>query len=69
MSDKVRENKLRRMAARQRVVISKSRTRDPRAADFGRFMLTDSSHSTVLVGGDPHAYSATLDEIEAWLTR
>lgn len=69
MSDKVRENRLRRMADRQRVVIHKSRTRDPRAVDYGGFMIIDGDSNSVLIGGDPYPYSATLDDIEAWLNR
>lgn len=69
MSDKVRENRLRRMAERQRVIIHKSRTRDHRAADFGGFMLIDGDSNSAILGADPFPYSASLDDIEAWLTR
>lgn len=69
MSDKVRENRLRRMAERQRVIVQKSRTRDPRAVDFGGFMLIDGDTNTAILGADPYPYSASLDDVEAWLNR
>ncbi len=37
--DKVRENRLRRMALRQGLVLRKSRRRDPRSIDYGLFWL------------------------------
>lgn len=67
--DKVRENRLRRMAQRQGYVLKKSRRRDPRAIDFDGYMLVDAAQNVGVVGYTPHAYSADLDEIEAFLTR
>ncbi len=57
------------MAARQRAILQKSRTRDERAADFGGYMLIDGDTNTVILGGTPYAFSSDLDEIEAWLLR
>lgn len=57
------------MAERQRTVLQKSRSRDVRAADYGGYMLVDGDTNAVILGGDPFAYSATLDEIEGWLLR
>lgn len=37
--EKVRENRLRRAATRQRVTLTKRRRLDPRAWDYGRFDL------------------------------
>ena len=37
--EKVRENRLRRMAERQGYALRKSRRRDPRALDYGEIML------------------------------
>lgn len=61
-AQKVRENRARRVAARQGYKLVKSRRRDPRALDFGRFVLI-SSTATV---DDAFADSAglTLDEVE-----
>lgn len=69
MSDKVRENRLRRMAERQGLQLLKSRRRDQRAIDFGGFMLIDPATNSVVMGADPIAFSATVDDVERWLTR
>jgi hypothetical protein len=47
--DKVRENRLRRMAERQGYILRKSRRRDPRAIDYGTWYLID-AHYNALVG-------------------
>lgn len=62
VSEKVRENRIRRMADRQELILRKSRRRDPRATDYGSYSLVTSNNALVL-GKRP-----TLDEIEAWLT-
>lgn len=68
-AEKIRENRLRRMAARQGFALLKSRRRDPRAYDFGTYMLTDHyTNSVVATGDDGRGYGLTLDEVEAWLT-
>jgi hypothetical protein len=67
--NKVKENRIRRMADRQGLRLEKSRRRDPRAIDYGGFMLVNVRKNFVLRGGEPFPYSATLDEIEACLTR
>jgi hypothetical protein len=63
MGDKIRENRLRRMAERQGLRLRKSRRRDPRALGYGTYDLVQDS--------DNHMVSPeqmTLDEIEQWLT-
>ncbi|MEU8220897.1 hypothetical protein AB0C47_34715 [Micromonospora taraxaci] len=62
-TDKVRENRLRRMADRQGLTLVKSRRRDPRALDFGVYWLADPSTSTMRTG----ERGLSLDEIEAYL--
>ena len=64
----MRENRIRRMAERQGYTLTKSRRRDPRAIDFGGFMLVDQRQNFAVLGGEPHAYSATLDDVETFLT-
>ena len=63
--DKIRENRLRRAAARQGLILRKSGRRDPRALDYGRFWLIDTPTRSVRIGGDR---GMTLDEIERILT-
>ena len=62
--EKVRENRLRRVAARRGLLLQKSRRRDPQALGYGRFMLVDTFTSKPVLGADPYAYSATLDDVE-----
>jgi len=63
----VKENRLRRMAERQGYRLQKSRRRDPRAVDYGGFMLIDIGKNFAVFGGNPFAYSASLDDIEHFL--
>ena len=67
---KVKENKLRRMADRQGLRLTKSRTRDPNGMDFGLYALID-----IQTGGATHpplagrwVHTLTLDEVEEHLT-
>lgn len=67
--DKVRANRLRRAAARQGLQLIKSRRRDPRALDYGGWMITEFSTNTVVVGATPREFSMSLDDVERYLTR
>lgn len=69
MNEKVQENRVRRLAARQGLQLLKSRRRDPLAIDFGGYMLTDAASNAVVAGGAPLPYSMSLDDAEAWVTR
>lgn len=60
-TEKVRENRLRRMAERQGYRLVKSRRRDPLATDFGTYTLEGAR-------GRPRG-PFSVDELEAWLTR
>ena len=64
VEEKVRENKLRRVAERRGFQIVKSRRKDPQAVDFGGYMLTDIRTNAVVLGSGAFAYSATLEDIE-----
>jgi hypothetical protein len=68
-SDKVRENRLRRMADRQGLEIQKSRRRDPRAIGYDRWLILDARTNAVVAGteGTPR-HGMTLDEVEAYLS-
>jgi hypothetical protein len=66
-SAKVRENRIRRIAARRGYQLLKSRRRDPKAYDFGGYMLADLQSGAAVFGSDPFAYAATLDEVETFL--
>lgn len=62
--EKVRENRLRRMADRQGFALTKSRRRDPRAADFGRYFIADARTNLLLTP----EFGLDLDDVERWLT-
>jgi hypothetical protein len=68
--EKVRENRLRRMADRQRLALHKNRTRDPRAHNFGLYWLRwidaanpENSHDAWV--GYPDGFH--IDQVEAFL--
>lgn len=64
---KVRENRLRRVAERQGLILSKSRRRDHLALDFGRWMILDRATQAVVAGADPRDYSLSTDDVEQYL--
>jgi hypothetical protein len=67
--DKVRENRMRRMADRQGMVLRKSGRRDPRAVDYGMYVLIDAATDAVVAGlSDAGRAAFTLDDAEAYLT-
>lgn len=68
MEDKVRENRLRRMAQRQGLRVIKSRRRDPRALDYGLYELVD-EHNHPTGWAWRSDYGATIDELEEYLTK
>jgi hypothetical protein len=70
MSKDVRENRLRRMADRQGLVLQRSRRRDPWALGFGTYQLIGKDgRNSVMDGGTDRGYGRSLDEIEGYLTR
>jgi hypothetical protein len=56
------------MAARQGLRLDKSRRRDPRAIDYGGYMIIELSTDTVTAGGQPRPYSLNIDDVERYLT-
>ncbi len=60
-AEKVRVNRLRRMAERQGYELHKKRRVDPRATDYGTFTLVPAK-------GKPREF-ASIGEVEAFLTR
>ena len=63
--DKIRENRLRRMAERQGLRLTKSRRRDRHATGYGTYQLVDgtASQADIAVGD----YGLDLDQIESQL--
>lgn len=67
--EKIRENRLRRMAERQGLRLEKSRRRDPRALEYGTYMLVaENTNTIVAAGNNDRGYGLSLDEIEETLT-
>lgn len=70
--EKVREDRLRRMARRQGLQLSKNPRRDPRAYDYGSYMLVNENNAVVAdFGWDRPGFpegESWLDDIEAYLT-
>jgi hypothetical protein len=68
-ADKARENRLRRVAARQGLNLMKSRARDPQAPDYGTYMLTDPATNFLVTSGLQTGYGLSLDDVERALHR
>ena len=67
--EKVHENKLRRMAQRQGLILQKSRRRDPNAHGYGLYALIDAGTGGVVHPAAPWGpHTMTLDDVENWLT-
>ncbi len=69
-AEKVRENRLRRMAVRQGLALEKSRRRDPRARDYGMYWLrwvdaVDPENTHDAWVGYPCGFD--IDQVEAFL--
>jgi hypothetical protein len=70
MGDKVRENRLRRMAERQGLTLHRLRRRDPLGLGYGTYWITRGTTETVVA---PRAWDGavgmTIDQVEKWLSR
>jgi hypothetical protein len=58
------EVRIRRSAERQGLQLHRSRRRDPRALDYGKYWLIDPTTRESIFGG---TYGKTLEEVESWL--
>jgi hypothetical protein len=65
---KIREDRVRRRAAAQGLRLAKSRSRTPRDPSYSGYMLVDAARNFVVLGGHPWAYSADLEDVEAYLS-
>ena len=68
-SDKVRENRLRRVAHRQGFRLWRSRRRDTRAIDYGLYAITtqDGGRGLIHPQGPNSIFALDLDEVEEYL--
>ena len=67
-AEKVRENRIRRMAERQGFRLVKSRRRDPFAVDFGRYRVETGDGIEATAFASTMGWGLTLDEVEKRLT-
>jgi hypothetical protein len=67
-AEKVRENRLRRMAERQGLTLVKSRRRDPRALDYGRWTVLEAASNRVVADEMDSPHGLTIKQVEAYLT-
>jgi hypothetical protein len=70
MDEKVRENRLRRMADRRGLRLERSRARDPQALTFGGYQLINlqTGGCDFGWGNAGRGFAASLDDIEKFLT-
>jgi hypothetical protein len=66
-SEKTRENRLRRLAARQGLEIMKSRSRTPESLEYGGYMIINRYRDSVVLGAYPHSFAMSLDDVEEYL--
>jgi hypothetical protein len=67
--EKIRENRLRRMAARQGLVLKKSARRDHLALDYGMYALVPVEHNLLGRGAVSGRFDMTIDQVEERLTQ
>jgi hypothetical protein len=58
------EARIRRMAARQGLLLARSRLRDPYALGYGTYMLVDQDTRAVVASGLPGGYGLSLDDVD-----
>ena len=67
--DEALESRLRGRATQQGLQVVKSRSRDPRALDYGMFMIVDLATKSAVAGELGTANALSLAEVEQYLTR
>lgn len=65
-SEQFREKKLRRMAHRRGLQLSKSRTRNIDDEEYGKYHITQGN--MVIMGCHHRQFEATLDQVEEFLS-
>ena len=65
--EKVRENRVRRKLDRMGYRLTKSGRRDPKAVDFGGYMIVDAWRNVPMAGAQPYQYSMSLEDVEKFI--
>jgi hypothetical protein len=68
MTVAAREARLRRLARKSDLRLVRSRSRNPDLPQYGGYGLVDPFRNAWVYGSHPHAFSATLEDVEAWLS-
>lgn len=66
-TERTREQRIRRAAKRQGLALRKTRTRDPRALDYGMYALADEQTNVVVAGTASDRFGFSLDDVDAYL--
>lgn len=61
------ERRVRRIAQRHNLSMLSPRLPEPRVKEHGGYMLRNDETGAYVFGDKPYHFSATLDEVEAWL--
>jgi hypothetical protein len=64
-TEKIHEQRLRRTAERRGYRLNRSKRRDPRAYDFGKYYVTDAFTKYLLTSEQ----GITLDEVDGWFSQ
>lgn len=65
MSDKIRENRIRRMLVRQGLLMRKGKFKDPLRIGYGGYQILDQQRN-VVAGLKPFPYCLSLDDVEKY---
>ena len=66
-NEQAREARIRRRLRRHGYGLAKSRTRDPRAVDYGGYMIFNLDRNTVVAGCEIGRPCWSLDDVEQWI--
>lgn len=55
------------MLQRRGLALMKSKRRDPKAIDYGRYLIVNADTEALVASSQPTPHTMTLDEVEAWL--
>jgi hypothetical protein len=68
-TENVREERLRRAAQRQGLLLVKSRGSGAKTFDLGTYVLVDAATNTLVAGDDETGYGHDLNNVESYLNR
>lgn len=66
-NERSRENRARRVLAKQGLRLCKCRSRNGRDPSHGNFHIIDAARNAIVAGGSPWAYSMSLEDVEVFI--